>query len=140
MRHETIRHDPAVTAAEVAAAAHVSGYNFAKTVIVVSGGELAMVVLPAHRQIVLGELRHLLGDPALRLATEAEFAERFSDCELGAMPPFGNLYDMPVYIEKSLSDRPEIAFNAGTHREAIKMSFSDFAELVRPMVVDLVTA
>ena len=98
-----------------------------------------MVVVPANRKIVLSDLRELLGDPDLRLANEDDFISRFPDCELGAMPPFGNLYGLPVYVAECLAEEPEIAFNAGTHREAIKMSYEDFAELVQPTVLNFAT-
>lgn len=140
VRYVSIRHSPAFTAQEVAASAHVSGRDFAKTVIVMMDGEMAMVVLPAGRRIVLSDLRELLGKPNLRLASEAEFREAFPDCELGAMPPFGNLYGMPVYVASALAEEPEIAFNAGNHTEIIKMSFDDFATAVRPTVLDFVTS
>jgi Ala-tRNA(Pro) deacylase len=81
----------------------------------------------------------MLGDPNLKLSSVDEFIARFPDCELGAMPPFGNLYGLPVYVAQSLADEPEIAFNAGTHREVIKMSYADFANLVEPRVLDFAT-
>lgn len=99
-----------------------------------------MVVLPANRKIVLSALREMLANQNVKLATEDDFIERFPDCELGAMPPFGNLYGLPVYVAESLAEEPEIVFNAGTHREVIKMSFADFAELVQPTVLDFTTA
>lgn len=139
VKYESIDHLPAYTAPEVAEAAHVPGRDFAKTVIVRTAGHLAMVALPANRKIVLSDLRQMLGDPDLKLATEEEFAEQFPDCELGSMPPFGNLYGLPVYVAKSLAQELEIAFNAGTHREVIRMSFGDFAELVQPTVLDFAT-
>ena len=139
VRYVSIKHSPAFTAQEVAASAHVSGRDFAKTVIVVVDGHMAMVVLPAGRRIVLSDLRELLEKPNLRLATEVEFREAFPDCEVGAMPPFGNLYDMPVYVASALAEQPEIAFNAGSHVEVVKMAFDDFVEAVRPIVLDFVT-
>lgn len=139
VKYVTIEHSPAYTAPETAASAHVSGRDFAKTVIVEIGGGMAMVVLPANRKIVLSDLREMLMDQNVKLAAEDDFIERFPDCELGAMPPFGNLYGLPVYVAKSLADEPEIAFNAGTHREVITMSFADFADLVQPTVLDFAT-
>lgn len=139
VRYEAIEHSPAYTAPETAASVHVSGRDFSKTVIVEIGGEMAMVVLPANRKIVLSDLREMLMDQNVKLAAEDDFIERFPDCEIGAMPPFGNLYGLPVYVAKSLADEPEIAFNAGTHREVIKMSFADFADLVQPTVLDFAT-
>jgi Ala-tRNA(Pro) deacylase len=139
IRYVSIKHSPAFTAQEVAASAHVSGRDFAKTVIVVIDDRMAMVVLPAGRRIVLSDLRELLEKPSLRLATEVEFREMFPDCEVGAMPPFGNLYDMPVYVASALAEQSEIAFNAGSHVEVIKLAFDDFVEAVRPIVLDFVT-
>lgn len=138
--YTSIGHQPAFTAPETAEFAHVDGRDFAKTVIVKMAGEMAMVVLPANRKIALSELRELLERDDLELATEDEFRGRFPDCELGAMPPFGNLYGLPVYLAQSLAEEREIAFNAGTHREVIKMSYADYADLVKPIVLDFVTA
>lgn len=140
VKYVTIRHSPAFTAAEVAASAHVAGRDFAKTVMVWIGGHLAMVVLPASRRIVLHDLRELLESPEARLATEAEFRDEFPDCELGAMPPFGNLYGLPVFVAASLAAEPEIAFNAGSHTEIIKMAYADFEDLVKPTVLEFITS
>ncbi len=139
IRYVNIKHSPAFTAQEVAASAHVSGRDFAKTVIVMINERMAMVVLPAGRRIVLSDLRELLEAPNLRLATEMEFRETFPDCEVGAMPPFGNLYGMPVYIASALTEEPEIVFNAGSHIEVIKMAYDDFAAAVNPHILDFVT-
>jgi Ala-tRNA(Pro) deacylase len=109
-------------------------------VIVWIGGHLAMVVLPASRRIVIHDLRELLESPEARLATEAEFRDEFPDCELGAMPPFGNLYQLPVYVAASLAAEKEIAFNAGSHTEIIKMAFADFEALVKPTVLEFITS
>jgi Ala-tRNA(Pro) deacylase len=139
VRYVTINHSRSYTAAEVAQSVHVKGRDFAKTVIVKIDGALAMVVLPASRRIVLHDLREWLAHPHVRLATEDEFRDAFPDCEIGAMPPFGNLYGMPVYVAASLVDEAEIAFNAGTHSEVIKMAYEDFEQLVQPLVIDFVT-
>jgi Ala-tRNA(Pro) deacylase len=139
VKYVSIQHSTAYTAPEVAASAHIADGDFAKTVIVKIDGQMAMVVVPAHRKIVLSELRDLLLSDEVELATEDEFKNCFPDCEVGAMPPFGNLYDLPVYIDQSLTGHPEIAFNAGSHREVIKMASDDFARLVHPIVMDLVT-
>lgn len=139
IRYVNIQHSPAFTAAEVAESAHVSGRDFAKTVIVVLEDEMVMVVLPASRRVLLNDLREMLDTTHLRLATEAEFRDRFPDCELGAMPPFGNLYQMRVFVSSLLADEKEIAFNAGSHTEIIKMSYADFDRLARPVVLDFVT-
>jgi Ala-tRNA(Pro) deacylase len=139
VKYVSIRHSPAFTATEVAASAHVAGRDFAKTIVVRIDDSFALVVLPASRRLVVADLRELLQTPLVRLATEAEIRDLFPDCELGAMPPFGHLYGLPVYVAESLVNEPEIAFNAGTHTEAIKMSYEDFDGLVRPVVLDFIT-
>lgn len=140
IKYLCIQHSPAFTAQEIASSAHVSGKDFAKTVIVKIENELAMVVLPADRKIVLSDLRMLLDCPHLNLTTEAEFRDRFPDCEPGAMPPFGNLYGMRTFVSLDLAVEPEIAFNAGSHTEVIKLAYFDYAELVQPEVLDFVVA
>jgi Ala-tRNA(Pro) deacylase len=140
VKYVSLEHSPAYTAPEVAESAHIAGSDFAKTVIVRIDGRLAMVVVPANRKIVLSDLRDLLASEDVELASEDEFKGRFPDCEIGAMSPFGNLYDMPVYLDQSLMGNSELAFNAGTHREVIKMASDDFLRTVNPTVVDLVTA
>lgn len=139
VKYVTIRHSPAFTAQEIAASAHVPGQELAKTVIVSLDGELAMVVLPATDQVDLERLQEVSGSDRVELASEGEFEERFPDCETGAMPPFGNLYDMDVYVAEHLAEDDEIAFNAGTHTELIRMSFDDFRTLVAPTVARLTT-
>jgi Ala-tRNA(Pro) deacylase len=139
VKYVSIEHSPAYTASLVAKSAHISGSDFAKTVIVKIGGEMTMVVLPAHRKIVLAELRDLLLSDDVELASEDEFIGRFPDCELGAMPPFGVLYDMRVFMDQSLTKYTEIAFNAGTHREVIKMEMDDYMRLAKPTVMDFAT-
>jgi Ala-tRNA(Pro) deacylase len=139
VKYVSIRHSPAFSASEVAASAHVSGRDFAKTLVVKIEGAMAMVVLPANRRLVLSDLREMLESPHVTLANETEFRDAFPDCELGAMPPFGNLYGMSVYVAANLADEPEIAFNAGTHTEVIKLAYADFAQLVNPTVVDFIT-
>ncbi|HEU5079279.1 MAG TPA: YbaK/EbsC family protein [Opitutaceae bacterium] len=135
--YDSITHAPAISAQDVALLSHVEQRDFAKTLIVKIKGELTMVVVPADRKVVLADLRDLLGTGDVSFATEAEFRDRFPDCEVGAMPPFGNLYGLPVYVSRELADEPEIAFNAGTHREVIKMPYADFARMVRPIVADV---
>src|SRR5438046_3035807 len=123
IRYVSIVHSTAYTAQEVAASAHVTGRELAKTVIVELDGEMAMAVLPANRKIVLQDLREVTGCDQVRFASEDKFKERFPDCETGAMPPFGNLYGMEVFIAESLTHNDEIAFNAGSHTEVIKMDY-----------------
>jgi Ala-tRNA(Pro) deacylase len=139
VKYDSIQHSPAYTASLVAKSAHISGSDFAKTVIVKIEGEMAMVVLPAHRKILLSELRDLLLTDQVELASEDEFISRFPDCELGAMPPFGNVYGMHVYMDLSLAKYPEIAFNAGTHSEVIKIDTDDYMRLAEPVVMDFAT-
>jgi Ala-tRNA(Pro) deacylase len=135
IKYVSIVHSTAYTAQEVAASAHVTGKELAKTIIVELDGKMAMAVLPANRKIVLQELREVTGCDEVKFASEDEFRERFPDCETGAMPPFGNLYGMDVYVAESLTDNEEIAFNAGSHTEVIRMRFKDFERLVRPKVM-----
>ena len=134
-KYVSISHSPAYTAQEIAATAHIPGQELAKTVIVKLDGEIAMAVLPASSRLDLGLLKAASGAGQVELASEAEFKNLFPDCEIGAMPPFGNLYGLPVYVAQKLTDGREIAFNAGTHSELIRMAYSDFERLVQPAVV-----
>ncbi|RKD90697.1 aminoacyl-tRNA deacylase [Mangrovibacterium diazotrophicum] len=131
----TIRHSLAYNAQRIAATTHIPGKEIAKTVIVKIDGRLAMAVLPASYMINLRLLRETTGARLIGLASEMEFKNRFPDCELGAMPPFGNLYDMEVYVAESLIEDEEICFNAGTHVELIRMAYADFERLVEPVVL-----
>jgi Ala-tRNA(Pro) deacylase len=135
VKYETILHSAAYTANEIAQRAHISGKQLAKTVIVVINSELAMAVLPASEHVDTQSLKAAIGAETVRLATEVEFTDRFPDCETGAMPPFGNLYDMRVYVDESLTKDKEIAFNAGTHKQLVRLSYEDFARLVQPTVL-----
>lgn len=135
--YETRVHDTAYTAQQVAAAQHVPGRKMAKTVIVHTGEGFAMAVLPAPLRLDLPALRALLDKPQARLATEAEFAALFPDSETGAMAPFGNLYNLPVFVDELLAKDEEIVFNAGTHRDSIQMRFADFERLVQPQIAPL---
>lgn len=135
VKYETIEHSPAYTAQEIAEIAHVSAKELAKTVIVKVDGELAMTVLPAHHKVEFDKLQEATGTDKVELASEFEFQERFPGCELGAMPPFGNLFNMDVYVTKDLTKDKSIAFNAGTHSELIKIAYSDFDKLVKPKVI-----
>jgi Ala-tRNA(Pro) deacylase len=109
----------------------------AKTVIVKVDGRMAMAVLPASERVDLETLRAATGAARVSLATEQEFRTLFPDCEPGAMPPFGNLYGMDVFVAPHLADDPEIAFNAGTHTELIRLPFHDFARLVQPKILEV---
>ena len=128
-------HPLAYTAREVAAAEHAAARDVAKTVIFLSENGYGMAVLTADRVVDLEQLRQDLGLSRLRLATEAELSELFPSCELGAMPPFGNLFGMPVYVDARLAGDDEILFNAGTHHDVIHMHFRDFQRLVNPAVI-----
>jgi Ala-tRNA(Pro) deacylase len=134
VKYLVISHSLAYTAQGVAALAHVSGKKLAKTVIVKIDGILAMVVIPASEHVDLERVRTLTGAETVGVATEREFKDAFPDCETGAMPPFGNLYDMPVYADASLAENEEITFTAETHRELVRMQWKDLARLVNPTV------
>lgn len=139
IRYVTMTHSPAFTAQEVAASAHISGKQLAKTVIVKINGKLAMVVLPGNDHVNFALLRDVTGASHVDLALESEFKDRFPECELGAMPPFGNLYGMPVYVSERLLHRDHIVFNAGSHSELIQLAFHDFERWVKPKVLMLET-
>jgi Ala-tRNA(Pro) deacylase len=140
VRYEVRSHRPAFTAQEVAALEHVPGREMAKVVMVRGGDEYLMAVLPATYRVSLARLGKVAGHAGLRLATEAEFAGLFPGCEPGAMPPFGNLYGIAVWVDESLARDEEIVFNAGNHEQTVHMRYADFARLVRPRTVALRTA
>lgn len=137
VKYQTIPHPLAYTAQEVAASAHIPGREMAKTVMVKLDGRLAMVVVPASERVHLGRLREATGTGEVALASEWDFKDRFPECELGAMPPFGNLYGLDVFVSDSLTEDEEIAFNAGTHSELVRMRYRDFERLVDPRIVHL---
>jgi Ala-tRNA(Pro) deacylase len=139
IKYVSIMHSTAYTAQEVAASAHITGKELAKTVIVELDGKMAMAVLPANKKIVRQDLREVTGCDQVKFASEEGFRERFPECETGAMPPFGNLYGMDVYVAELLTRNDEIFFNAGSHTEVIKMTFHDFDRLVRPKVISFTT-
>ncbi len=140
IRYVVISHSKAFTAQGIAALAHISGKELAKTVILKLDGSLAMAVLPASYQVDLGAIKKATGVRVAELASEKEFAQHFPDCETGAMPPFGNLYGIPVYVDETLAEDEEIAFNAGSHYELIRLSYRDFEDLVKPLVMDFSSA
>lgn len=131
---EVITHQPAFTAHEVATASHVSDKELAKTLIVRVDGKFWMAVLRGDQRISERSLKRLFGASQVRLAHEEDFDSLFPGCEIGAMPPFGNLYGLPVIIEKSLTEDDEIVFNACRHTESIKMRFRDYERLAEPIV------
>jgi len=133
----SIKHSQAYTAQEVAATAHIPGQELAKTVIINSDGTYIMVVLPSTDKVDFDKLKKVLDVQDVRLATEDEFKWMFPECEIGAMPPFGNLYDIPVYASTTLADDEEIVFNAGNHTQLIRMKYADFERLVGPALIDI---
>jgi len=130
-------HPEAYTALEIAALEHVKGRMLAKVVIVTDAGALLMVVLPADRRVDFRKVAAVLGIEELRLAQESEFRDRFPACEVGAMPPFGNLFGLPVLVDDQLAENDEIVFNAGTHTLTAKLRFADFRRLVQPRIASL---
>jgi Ala-tRNA(Pro) deacylase len=137
VKYVSIKHSPAFTSLEVAESTHIPGKNFAKTVIVKIDNKLAMAVLPAKYLIDLDLLKEVVKADFVELANENEFENFFPGCEIGAMPPFGNLYNMEVFVADVLTRDEEIAFNAGTHTEVIKMAYKDFEKLVMPKIIQL---
>jgi Ala-tRNA(Pro) deacylase len=131
--YEILHHPEAFTAQELAAIEHVKGKYHAKVVMVKAGGELVMAVLPADHRVDLKAL-DLATDKRVALATESEFKAGFPDCAVGTMPPFGSLYGVPMYVDTSLTEDEFIVFEAGTHTDAIKMSYPDYARLASPKV------
>ena len=135
--HAIIPHPLAFTATSVAGAAHIPGKEMAKTVVVILDGDLVMAVVPATRKVNLERLRQATGALTAELADERDFMGDFPECEPGAMPPFGNLYGMRVFVEPHLAEDDHIAFNAGSHTELISMAYKDFDRLVHPKLVDM---
>jgi Ala-tRNA(Pro) deacylase len=137
--YETIPHRPDYTAHEAAEDTHTPAWEFAKAVILRAGGQYAMAVLPADHHVNLAALREALGGKDVELASEDELAKVIPDCEVGAVPPFGQLYELPVYVSEDLAHRPRVTFSAGTHTAAIRMSYRDFARFVGGRVLDFST-
>ena len=135
IRYVTIRHSSAFTAQEIAAKTHISGKEVAKSVMIKLDNKMAMAVLPASYRIDFDLLHELFGTRHISLASEEEFKYLFPDCEVGAMPPFGNLYDLEVFVAQSLADDEFISFNAGSHTELIQMRFDDFVRLAQPHIL-----
>ena len=134
--YEILRHPEAVTAQRIAEAEHVKGRHHAKVVMLKSGGQHLMAVLPAEHLIDLEKVATFFGKD-VSFESEQEFESLFPDCAVGAMPPFGNLYGVPTYVDKSLAEEDYIVFEAGTHTEAIKLSYHDYEKIVKPQVGDL---
>ncbi len=137
VKYITVTHSPAYTAQQIAQVAHIPAKELAKTVMIKINGKMAMAVLPADHKVDFDLLKHITGADKVELASEQEFRTLFPDCEVGAMPPFGNLYGMKVYVDEALAEDDEIGFNAGSHSEIIKMAYKDFERLVKPKIVDI---
>ena len=135
VRYDILHHPEAFTAQELAAIEHVKGRSHAKVVMVKANGEKFMAVLPADHRVDLEKLDRVTGKRTA-LATEAEFKELFPDCAVGTMPPFGHLYGVATYVDATLTESDQIAFEAGTHSDAIKMSYADYARLAKPTAAD----
>jgi len=135
VKYVNVTHSTAFTAQDVAQSAHIPGKEMAKTVVVWMDGSMAMAVLPASSMIDFNKLKAATGAKNVELASESEFKDRFPACEVGAMPPFGNLFDIKVLVDKTLAEDKEISFNAGNHHELIRMSYADYERLTRPNLV-----
>jgi Ala-tRNA(Pro) deacylase len=136
VKYKTLKYKPAYTAQEVAASAHIPGHQLAKSVMVQIDGEMAMAVLSAAYQIDFNQLKKTLGAKKVTLATEKKFEDFLPDCELGSTPPFGNLYDLKVLVDKKLTAEETIAFCSGKHSELIQLAYQDFERLVKPEVIE----
>jgi Ala-tRNA(Pro) deacylase len=136
VHYEVLHHPEAVTAQRIAQAEHVKGRHHAKVVILKSGEQHLMAVLSADHQIDLEKVGKVIGKTA-SLGKESEFKSLFPDSAIGAMPPLGNLYSLPTYVDKTLAEQDYIVFEAGTHTDAIKMSYRDYEKIVKPKVEDL---
>jgi Ala-tRNA(Pro) deacylase len=140
VKYVTIRHSVAYTAQEIAASAHIRGKEMAKTVVVKLDGTLALVVVPAAQKVDVRRLKEATGAKKAEIAVEEDFRSAFPECDLGAMPPFGNLYGVVVYVDPQLAEDEEIVFNACSHTELIRLPYKDFQKLVQPKVVPLTFA
>lgn len=136
-RYSLLPHPRAYTAQEEAAAAHIKGREWAKTVVCFADGQPILAVVPAPFGVDLDRLQQAAGARSVRLEHESEFAALYRDCELGAVPPLGPLFGQPVYVDEQLARDPEVAFSAGSHEEAIRMPYAEFERLVHPTVADI---
>lgn len=137
VQYRSIMHSMAFTAVDIAKSISIPSRELAKTVILQVDGKMAMAVVPANYKVNLDILKQALNTDDIKLVPEVEFTPRFNDCEVGAMPPFGCLYDMDVYVAESLSEDEKIAFNAGSHLEVIQLSYKDYEKLVKPRFIFL---
>lgn len=139
VKYVIITHSMAFTAQEIAASVHISGNEMAKTVIIKVDGKMAMAVLPATYMVNFRILSDIVGSQNIELATENEFQLRFPECEVGAMPPFGNLWNMEVFVSERLAYNSNIVFNAGSHTELVRMAYIDYEFLVKPHIINYAT-
>ena len=137
IKYVSIKHSPAFTAQDIAESAHISGKKLAKTVVVKVDNTMVMAVLSATKKLNIENLKKAANATVVEIATENDFRNKFPGCENGAFPPFGNLYDMKVFVDEELSKEKEIGFNAGSHTEIIKLEFADFKKLVQPKIAVL---
>lgn len=142
LRHEGVafavhQHPAFYTSQELARIEHVAGGRMAKVVMVFADDQPAMLVLPAPAQVSVEGAAAALGRRRVRLAHEEEFTPLFPDCDAGAMPPFGNLYGVPVYVDAGLAKEGQIVFQAGTHRHTMEVAFADFVRLTHPRIVEI---
>jgi Ala-tRNA(Pro) deacylase len=135
VKYLTITHSPAHTAQEIAASAHIPGKEMAKTVMVRIDGEMAMVVLPASMKVDFARLLDATGATDVELAHEKEFKDLFPGCAVGTMPPFGDLFGLRTFVAEELTEDEEIAFNAGSTTEVIRLAYKDYARVVQPRVL-----
>ena len=136
IRYTHSTHPAVFTARQVASAEHVPAREVAKTVVYFGDNGFGMVVLSADYVVNFGEVLRLMGLTHIRMATEAELGDLFPECELGAMPPLGNLFEMPVLVDENLAEEGVITFNAGTHRDVVHMTFADYRDLVNPLIAN----
>ena len=136
VRYHVLAHHERFTAPEIAEELHVPGHMMTKVVMVKANGNQLMVAIDAHSKIDMEALAAAVNADRVELASEKEFGARFPDCEVGAMPPFGNLYNVPVIVDRRLSEDEDIVFEAGSHHEAIKLAYTDFDRLVHPQVAE----
>ena len=137
VKYEKIAHAETFTSQETAQVEHIPGKEVAKVVMVKADGKDAMMVLPASYKLDLSKAKAFLKAKEVRLASEQEFVSLFPDCEKGAMPPFGIIYNIPCFADKEIAENEKIVFNAGTHKESIKMSYKDYEKIAQPKLGDL---
>ncbi len=136
VKYEVMKHAPAFTAQQMAALEHEPGQYVAKPVIINADGKYIMCVLAACYKIDMGALKKQLGAKSVKLADENEIGEIFGDCELGAEPPFGNLYDLETMMDKAMENDDHIVFQAGSHQKAVRMNMKDYRKLVEPVIME----